>query len=192
MKEGRKRRGVRNCAGSDSIVCIPCFVPWFGFRDRRLIDYCIRRHWNKYQDTLVRITKMKIKEEEGPEGGRRRSGRLAKARGAKKNCMSRDEDETSNDQQTQSLSATPSQSNTPTQVTSPSIMSPSDQVTNGENANHTNHCPSILVQAPAVAPPARPIVSIPKETEPVPPFTRIEENVYLFDRYVVLIHSIQL
>lgn len=119
---------------------------------------------------------MKIKEEESTETGRRRSGRLAKARTAKKSTIG-EEDETSRDHETPCL-ASSSQSNTP--MASPSFLSPkSDQVTNGENANHTN------LGSPTPPPPKptpKPTISIPKETEPTPPFTRLDENVYLFDR----------
>lgn len=122
---------------------------------------------------------MKIKEEESSETGRRRSGRLAKARGAKKNPID-GEDDTSRDQAETPFLASSSQSNTP--IASPTFFSPkSDQVTNGENANHTNHG-SPAPPPPSAKPSPKPIISIPKETEPAPPFTRIEENVYLFDR----------
>lgn len=126
------------------------------------------------------VNEMKVKEEESTEGGRRRSGRLAKARVAKKNT---NED---GDQQTPSL-ANSSQSNTP--MASPNIMSPStDLIINGENANHQNHCsPAVTLQSSSSKPTPSLLTStiaIAKETEPTPPFTRIDENVYLFDRYV--------
>lgn len=121
---------------------------------------------------------MKIKEEESTDTGRRRSGRLAKARTAKKNPND-GEDEASRDQETPCL-ATSSQSNTP--MASPSFSpNDADQVTNGENANHTNHG-SPAPPPPSTKPTPKPIISIQRETEPAPPFVRIDENVYLFDR----------